>query len=211
MLLYLPGDVMNLINERNSDIVDVYITSIRDISYNSNKFEELTSYNNLKLDKEFICLNKYNKYILNCKAPLQYPISTLLLASYIPDMICKYVDNDIASYIYYMLTIYEPDDLFAIYNLIGHNRKIDRCISDVELNKLLKDIDDDLCQFREIFNHIEFKYIGSYDIGGLDRYLKIHANGIIPKEMYEGYKICEEAKRNSKVLEKLKLVPNRIK
>ena len=67
MLLYLPGDVMNLINERNSGIVDVYNTSISDISYNIDKFKELSSYSNLKLDKEFICLNKYNKYILNCK------------------------------------------------------------------------------------------------------------------------------------------------
>ena len=63
--------------------------------------------------------------------------------------------------------------------------------------------------FREIFNHIDFTYYGS-NMSGYKNYFKEHPTGIFHKEMHPGYGYYECARENSKVLELLKLKPNRI-
>ena len=200
---------MLLINNDNANIIDTFGASLSNIEFNRKKFSEIISLSNISLEKQFSYHNSFTNEKISEITPLFYPYSTLLLATGLNDDLTNYCDHEMATYIWDMLHRYDPYDFRSIYDIVSADKNIKDLESPLLSNYLNKN-NKDIEIFREIFNHIDFTYYGSC-MSGFRNYFKTHADGgIFPKFMYDSYNYYEGARENSKVIELLKLKPNKI-
>ena len=200
---------MKLVNSKYPSYIDIYNVKINDLQYNIDKFKELVSLSQPKLDKSFSYRDRYTRYMLHGKSPLRYPISTLLLATFLPEYIGNYVDGEMAEYIYKTFLHYDPDDLYAVYNMISNDKNILRGMEESALDNYLKEKYEDIYILKDIFKHLDFTYLGSVNIYNLDKYISKHPTGVISNNIYQSYILGEDARDNSYVIKTLHLTPNK--
>ncbi len=201
---------MYLMNEKQSDSIDLYTFSFGNLQYVIEKFKELSAASNIDLNNEFIYRRQHNGYIVHDKTALTYPISTLLLASQIPYDLNGYVSKDVASNIYSSLAVYSPGDLYAIYEQIKDDSNIDSATYEYELEDALKDKYKDIFLYRTIFKKLSFKLVGTYNVGEVVRYVRGTKKNVIQSTLFNNYMAANMALCNTEVLKLLQLTPNRI-
>jgi len=200
------GDIMKLLNPYYNGVVDMYDITIDSLTYNVEKFKEIVR-EGKSLNTNFNYHTRLNGYTVTTTSPIKYPISTLLLSTMVQGNLSDYTDNEIASFIYGTLGYYNPEDLYSIHYQISHDKNINGNMSEKELEDYLFKYYKDIYFFRDIFKHLRFTLIQSYNVNDALNHIKKYDNGIIKCNYYNKYLGYGEAITNTEVLKLLKLEP----
>ena len=196
-------------NKVDSDKIACYDVKLDNSDFNIAKLKELLAYCNPDLKKEVVFKNKFNYDIFSAEGPIYYPISTLLLVSFSEDSWKNRVDSQIVKYIESLLTVYNPTDLFPIYNIIKNDQTLRECSNENMLVDYLNSNYRDILNFREIFKHLELDLLYSYNIGNYAVYTSAIKNiKLFKPDLLSQHYIFETGNRNSETLKLLQLTPN---
>ena len=197
------------ISENRQDLFECYSVSFEGQEYNKKKLDEVLSYCNPDLNNKFVFSHKANHLLLKADVPLFYPISTLLLVYFSRDNWQKNVDSKVVQYITNLLTMYDPTDLFSVYDSIKNDDKIKEFDNESLLVSYLDENNKDVAIFRDVFKHLNFKSLYSCEFGSYKSYINEFKNVKLYKPpLMDNYNVLSAGERNTKTLKLLQLKPN---
>lgn len=197
------------ITENRPDIFECYDVTFEDQDYNKRKLDELLSYCNPDLNNNLVFSSKINHSRLMTGSPLYYPISTLLLVYFSRDNWQENVDSKIAEYITSLFTLYDPTDLFSIYNSIKDDEELKNIESESLLTSHLEEGNKDIAIFRDVFKRLNFSLLYSYSIGNYKSFTTaVKSMKLFKPDVMAQYFTLDTAFKNTETLKLLKLTPN---
>ena len=207
--------IFTIVNNDNLNFVETYRLIASDMDFNIKKFKELMKYSNLSLNKDFT-YRGYSGAIITEKVPLVFPFSTLLLSyllgpQFTKDLAYEVTDDYIlANAVATFCNKYNPLYLYPLYKDVYNDAKLNYQPNECLLEKVLKQKNPDLLDYRDIFNRLNFEFSGYSDMTDVGRYMKKYSiENVIPgaylQDRIAQYEVANE---NRKVIKKLMLTPN---
>ena len=197
------------ITENRPDIFECYDVSFDNQKFNKSKLKELLSYCNPDLNNKLVFLNNIKHMPFSVDTPLHYPISTLLLVRFSENNWEQYVDSQVADYIKNILSIYDPTDLFSVYDSIKNDESLLEFDAESLLVSHLEESNKDIAIFRDIFKHLNFNLLYAYEIGNYKSFTNaVKSIKLFKPDVMAQYFTLDTAFKNTETLKLLKLTPN---